>query len=146
MWPNSSTVVSQILLAGLIFCILYLTGQVVTNIGNFFLDRIFVFKCYGYPFEYLLLGDPKKDIPDERFSRHFYRGSVFWLHVTALCWGVYVSLPTILWLHWSMEFVARFSFNFFALAIGLRLIEQGLKKWFPGHKYIKKSQKSLKGG
>ena len=67
---------------GIVF--LYATGHVVAAISSFFLDRILVFKGYGYPYTFLVLTLPSSTV--QQGSRNFYRGSIFWLNVWLFVW------------------------------------------------------------
>ena len=89
VWRSPGNASSQAAIVAISACMIYLAGQLVSSIANFFLDRIFVFKCYGYPYQHLLLDDPKKDIFVDFFSRRLYRGSIFWLHVGAFFFVLY---------------------------------------------------------
>jgi len=117
--PNASVQAAVFIIST---CIIYLAGQIVSAIANFFLDRIFVYKCYGYPYEHLLLDDYKERVFVDYFSRRFYRGSIFWLHFAALFFVLHEIYPA----HSILFFVASTCFLIFLIAFAARLLCQFL--------------------
>lgn len=67
--------------AAALLCVIYVSGHVVSSVSSFFLDRIYVAKAQGYPYETLLLlprvSGPGFRRPD---SKGFYRGMFFWIN------------------------------------------------------------------
>lgn len=103
IWTSSGNASTQAAIIVLSACLIYLAGQLISSIANFFLDRIFVHKCYGYPYEHLLLAGIKERVFVDYFSRRYYRGSIFWLHVAAFFYmlhGIYNSCRAYLWVAW----------------------------------------------
>lgn len=71
--------------AAALLCIIYVSGHVVSSVSSFFLDRIYVAKAQGYPYETLLLL-PRSSGPGFRRpdSRGFYQGIFFWVNLYLL--------------------------------------------------------------
>ncbi len=61
----------------IIVCIIYTIGHVVASASSFFIDRVLIHKGYGYPYEFLLGIESKK----EKYSVNFYRGLYFWINI-----------------------------------------------------------------
>lgn len=123
-WQNSGNASTQAAVVAVSMCLIYLVGQLVSSIANFFLDRIFVYKCYGYPYEHLLLAEHKKDVFVDYFSRRFYRGSIFWLHSTAFFFVLYDIYNT----HTAYVAIAFGCMGIFIAALLIRLVGQSLGK------------------
>jgi hypothetical protein len=120
LWQNSSNLSTQAAIAAISMCVIYLAGHLVSSISNFFLDRIFVYKCYGYPYEHLLLENYKNKTFVDYFSRRFYRGSIFWLHAAIFFFALYNIYRT-----YSIFFVIAFSCScFFLVALAIHLVVQ----------------------
>jgi hypothetical protein len=70
-----------ILFAAGLLCVIYVSGHVVSSVSSFCLDRIYVAKAQGYPYETLLLL-PRSSGPGFRRpdSRGFYQGLFFWVN------------------------------------------------------------------
>jgi hypothetical protein len=68
--------------AAAVLCVIYVSGHVVSSVSSFFLDRIYVAKAQGYPYETLLLlprvSGPGFRRPD---SKGFYQGIFFWINL-----------------------------------------------------------------
>ena len=79
--PSDNTVYS-ISFAAVLLCVVYVSGHVVSSVSSFFLDRIYVAKAQGYPYETLLLlprvSGPGFRRPD---SKGFYQGVFFWVNL-----------------------------------------------------------------
>jgi hypothetical protein len=124
IWRNSGNASTQAAVIAVSMCTIYLAGQLVSSIANFFLDRIFVYKCFGYPYEHILLDNHKDNIFVDYFSRRFYRGSIFWLHLAALffvLFDIYNTRAVFLW-------IAFGCIGIFLLALLVHLVGQGLYK------------------
>jgi hypothetical protein len=124
VWRNSGNASSQAAIVAISVCIIYLAGQLVSSIANFFLDRIFVYKCYGYPYEHMLLDDQKKDVYVDYCSRRFYRGSIFWLHVAAFSFALYDIYNTEL----IFGIITIACTGIFCVAVLIHLLSQFLYK------------------
>jgi len=124
VWRNPGSASSQTAIVAISVCMVYLAGQLVSSIANFVLDRIFVYKCYGYPYEHLLLGDHKKDIFVDYCSRRFYRGSIFWLHLAAFSFVLYDIFDT----HVVFLGIACTCTGIFVAAVLIHLLSQILYK------------------
>jgi hypothetical protein len=127
IWRDSGNASTQAAVVAVSMCMIYLAGQLVSSVANFFLDRIFVYKCYGYPYEHLVLEDRKKNIFVDYFSRRFYRGSIFWLHVAAFFFVMYDIYNS----HICYLLVAFCCSGIFLIALITHLVGQRLyrKNW-----------------
>jgi len=74
--------VYAIALAAALLCVVYVSGHIVSSVSSFFLDRIYVAKAQGYPYETLLFlprtSGPGFRRPD---SKGFYQGAFFWINL-----------------------------------------------------------------
>jgi hypothetical protein len=79
---HGNRTVYEIAFAAAILCVIYVSGHVVSSVSSFFLDRIYVAKAQGYPYETILLlpraSGPGFRRPD---SRGFYQGVFFWVNL-----------------------------------------------------------------
>ena len=92
-WPLSAMFFIAILI------IAYIVGHIVSSVSSFFIDRIFVFKGYGYPYQLLL----NLNLPDEKsYTPSFYRGFFFWANAYFLL-RFYITLYPKQWL-WETTF------------------------------------------
>jgi len=88
-WHDAPNNIAQSVSLGVSLFVVYLSGQVVSSVANFFLDRILMYKCYGYPYQFLLLREQCKPDAVKKRSRQFYRGSIFWLHCATFALAIY---------------------------------------------------------
>lgn len=104
LWPTMSGADGHWLL-GVVFLVLlvaaaYVCGHLVSSVSSFLVDRVFIHKGYGYPYEHLLrIGktDPGRDP-----SRAFYRGTCFWVNayfVLRACDLLWPSAWTLVFSH-----------------------------------------------
>lgn len=58
----------------------YICGHIIASVSSLFIDRVLIYKGYGYPYETLLGISPfsEKERPFGEFSRCFYRGLLLW--------------------------------------------------------------------
>ena len=109
--------------------LLYLSGHVIATASNFFLDRVFVCKGYGYPYEILVLDDPEEGVQIKRLSRLFYRGSIFWFNIGIL----YLVIYSVLFSAGNdISCLEIFVATCFVVAVLKIIITDKLKKWFDG--------------
>jgi hypothetical protein len=123
------TFVNQVIAGGLVFCFIYLSGQIILSLTNFFLDRVLEYRCHGYPYERLLLGDPRNKLFFDQYSRLYYRGTIFWLHWAALCAGFWFTLQHFTTTYRYFKWASCGSLGFFVLALVIHLIIQGIHKF-----------------
>lgn len=73
---------NAIAFAAVLLCVIYVSGHIVSSVSSFFLDRIYVAKAKGYPYETLLLL-PRTSGPGFRRadSKGFYQGTFFWVNL-----------------------------------------------------------------
>ena len=71
----------SILYVAILLNFTYVIGHIISSASALFIDRMLIFKGYGYPYEFLL-NIPSKTPP---YSRSFYRGLFFWLNAYLLC-------------------------------------------------------------
>jgi hypothetical protein len=79
---SGNQTIYAIAFAAIIVCVIYVSGHLVSSVSSFFLDRIYVAKAQGYPYETLLLL-PRLSGPGFRRSdsKGFYQGIFFWLNL-----------------------------------------------------------------
>ena len=75
-------------IAILIFAILliYILGHFISTLSSFFIDRILIFKSYGYPFNNLILQSDISEVRDikkdhDYASANFYKATFFWINI-----------------------------------------------------------------
>jgi hypothetical protein len=69
----------------------YICGHIIAAGSSFLIDRVFVSKGYGYPYESLLnlANQSNRRLPNDE---PFYRGIFFWTNILLLLFYLYVSL------------------------------------------------------
>ena len=81
-----------------LICIVYIVGHLLATFSSLIIDRVLVYKGYGYPYENML----EIKIADYKLiSRKFYRGSFFWINFILLVFYfhkcvVFFNLPELL--------------------------------------------------
>lgn len=80
--------ISQIIGGVVALACFYVVGNVIASISAICLDRILVYKGYGYPYAYLLKVDPEHR--RSLLSTAFYRGMLFWVNSTLVV--IYLAL------------------------------------------------------
>ena len=76
--PGDNTVYAIVYMAALLSGV-YVSGHIVSSVSSFFIDRIYVAKAQGYPYETLLLL-PRSSGFRKPDSKGFYQGVFFWLN------------------------------------------------------------------
>ena len=70
----------------------YVIGHITSSISSLFIDRMLVFKGYGYPYQHLLC-IPSDDAPRmTRYYGAFYRGTFFWCNLLLVVVHLWVRL------------------------------------------------------
>lgn len=86
-YSDGNTVAQQAGLWVILLLIVYTTGHFISIVGNIILDRIVIFKGYGYPYQFLLLQDGSSPAYPKDLKMLFYRGTFFWFNVWLLGWA-----------------------------------------------------------
>src|SRR5437588_8940403 len=57
----------------------YAISHVIASISSFFIDRLLIYKGFGYPYRFLVLGESYKKLPvGKQIRRKYYQGIFFW--------------------------------------------------------------------
>jgi hypothetical protein len=80
--PSQNLIYASLYAAGLLSMV-YVSGHAVSSLSSLFLDRIYVAKALGYPFE-TLLRLPRSSGFRRVDSMGFYKGMFFWLNLYLL--------------------------------------------------------------
>jgi len=119
--------------AAVALLVIYITGHIIESVAVLFLDRLLIYKAYGYPYQGLLLVGPEhapKDrtaLPPESqtFSRAYYRGMFFWtntyLALRSLCFVVR-ALPAAAWVQSTLLWSSRVLGAFIVVAFFFKII------------------------
>lgn len=114
LWPDMSGSHGHWILGVVFFVLLvavaYVCGHLVSSVSSFLIDRIFIYKGYGYPYEQLLgIAKPSHMAGDS--SRAFYRGTCLWLNLYFV-----LRVGHLLWPH-RVPLVAAYAVGYYTLLI-----------------------------
>ncbi len=124
--------VYAIALAAALLCVVYVSGHIVSSVSSFFLDRIYVAKAQGYPYETLLLlprtSGPGFRRPD---SKGFYQGVFFWINLYLILRfaNFFRPLPWLRQTLYIIEFIIALAVAAKVMASLVRGVPR-LSRWF----------------
>lgn len=80
MWPTGTDLLSATVFLLILSGLAYIAGHLVSSVSAICMDRIFIAKGYGYPFE-VLLNLPNNQRQSTEVSKSYYKGLFFWVNV-----------------------------------------------------------------